>query len=965
MPRIPGTFNVSFNLEPQIKGPLDARTIVDSYADLTGFTAGNYLKNGFIVSVFDTDITKRGVYQLIDENALGATSSWMFIGANNGGSGNQGFQGPLGYQGFQGPVGITGTDGNQGFQGFQGFQGPVGITGTNGNQGFQGFQGLQGPIGITGTDGNQGFQGFQGFQGLIGITGNQGPQGFQGLQGPQGFQGRLGPQGVQGVQGVQGRQGFQGFQGLQGPQGRQGFQGYGPQGPQGTPGNSITILGSYADYAAFLAGAGASAGANVGDSWILLSDGSLYSWNGSAWFNAGQLQGPAGLNGSQGPQGRQGFQGLDGNQGRAGNFGGDSLQWNIGSFSAAPGAGVGIINFNQTFTTSTALYLSLTDATGASATSWLTSLGSSTNTIKGNIRICKPNKTDEFSDFQITGVSIAVGYATLSVSSVASFGSLATGSATMITFARAGDIGPQGFQGPIGITGTNGNQGFQGFQGPLGITGTNGTNGNQGFQGFQGPIGITGTNGTNGNQGFQGFQGPIGITGITGITGTNGNQGFQGFQGPIGITGTNGTNGNQGFQGPQGRQGVQGPVGITGTNGTNGNQGFQGFQGPIGITGTNGTNGNQGFQGFQGLQGPIGITGTDGTNGNQGFQGFQGAQGTQGFQGGSGITTIYKDAPLTGDGTLVGDPLKLAYNTDFTLTTTNVTPSGANGLSLNLAATTIVAPTIASRWTMYKADGSTLFGPVTIASSSGVVSSTGPVSSSAAITVPTGTRIGLTAAASIPAAIAGQGAPTAITGNFTFTPSPPTFYPGTSSILVANGLTANTTYSILLSKPKTGLITSGSSAPFQIVRATGNDTSQSVSTSVTFSDIFYYGYLQIGPVGLAIPQGTVDAITPVQIQGLTGGYRYGGKAQSSLAVNDSSGAGRGAGWRFIFAYPSVGSSVVSSITSVGDLIPNITASFIKATSTVSIVTVAGATYSYYVYIASQDNSYAGKTFTIT
>jgi len=110
MARTPGTFPVSFNLEPRIKGPLDARTIVDTYDDLTGFTAGNYLKNGFIVSVFDPLPSKRGVYQLIDETNLGATASWVLIGAN----------------GPQGASGSIGTNGNQGFQGPQGFQGSTG-----------------------------------------------------------------------------------------------------------------------------------------------------------------------------------------------------------------------------------------------------------------------------------------------------------------------------------------------------------------------------------------------------------------------------------------------------------------------------------------------------------------------------------------------------------------------------------------------------------------------------------------------------------------------------------------------------------------------------------------------------------------------------------------------------------------------------------------------------------------------
>jgi hypothetical protein len=123
----------------------------------------------------------------------------------------------------------------------------------------------------------------------------------------------VGPQGPQGVQGEQGVQGVQGPQGIQGETGE-----------QGTAGNSVTILGSYADLAAFNAGAGSLPGANIGDAWILLSDGSLMTWNGTAWFDAGDIKGPQGDQGPQGiqgPQGEQGIQGVQGIQGIAGGFG--------------------------------------------------------------------------------------------------------------------------------------------------------------------------------------------------------------------------------------------------------------------------------------------------------------------------------------------------------------------------------------------------------------------------------------------------------------------------------------------------------------------------------------------------------------------------------------------------------------------------------------------------------------------
>lgn len=105
-----------------------------------------------------------------------------------------------------------------------------------------------------------------------------------------------------------------GAQGPMGPQGPQGIQGI--QGPKGDTGAALTVLGSYPDLAAFLAGAGGSPG-NAGEAWIIESDGSLYIWNTAinAWEDVGDLQGPQG---PQGPQGIQGVQGIQGIQGPAG-----------------------------------------------------------------------------------------------------------------------------------------------------------------------------------------------------------------------------------------------------------------------------------------------------------------------------------------------------------------------------------------------------------------------------------------------------------------------------------------------------------------------------------------------------------------------------------------------------------------------------------------------------------------------
>lgn len=116
---------------------------------------------------------------------------------------------------------------------------------------------------------------------------------------------------------VVGPQGPQGIQGEQGPQGVEG-----PQGIQGETGAALTVLGSYPDLAAFLAGAGGSPGL-PGEAWLLESDGSLMIWNTAtnAWEDVGDLQGPQGIQGIQGPQGEQGIQGIQGIQGPVGPSG--------------------------------------------------------------------------------------------------------------------------------------------------------------------------------------------------------------------------------------------------------------------------------------------------------------------------------------------------------------------------------------------------------------------------------------------------------------------------------------------------------------------------------------------------------------------------------------------------------------------------------------------------------------------
>ncbi|BAV09407.1 hypothetical protein SAMN05421788_101843 [Filimonas lacunae] len=80
MAREKGSFSFSGNLEVAKKGALDARTFCPTYADLLAFTSANFIYNGHLVSVWDTDVSKRGLYRCINENDLSNAASWQKVG---------------------------------------------------------------------------------------------------------------------------------------------------------------------------------------------------------------------------------------------------------------------------------------------------------------------------------------------------------------------------------------------------------------------------------------------------------------------------------------------------------------------------------------------------------------------------------------------------------------------------------------------------------------------------------------------------------------------------------------------------------------------------------------------------------------------------------------------------------------------------------------------------------------------
>ena len=91
--RTTGTFNRSSNFEPLLKAPLDARQVVNTFADLTDpsswtDSAGNvWLYNGAIVGIANDPSTSRnGVYVLLDVTHYNLTSSWLHASSGSGGA---------------------------------------------------------------------------------------------------------------------------------------------------------------------------------------------------------------------------------------------------------------------------------------------------------------------------------------------------------------------------------------------------------------------------------------------------------------------------------------------------------------------------------------------------------------------------------------------------------------------------------------------------------------------------------------------------------------------------------------------------------------------------------------------------------------------------------------------------------------------------------------------------------------
>lgn len=257
-----------------------------------------------------------------------------------------GAKGEKGDQGIQGIQGVAGTNGAKGDKGDVGLTGSIGLTGAKGDKG---------DIGLTGLAGTNGLDGAKGDTGAKGDKGDQGIQGFKGDTGLTGADGAIGVQGPQGIQGIQGETGLRGIQGEIGPQGSIGFTG-----EKGADGTGVSIKGSF-DNTSQLPASGAD-----GDAYLI--SGNLHVWNGTAWVNVGNIQGPQGLIGLTGATGSQGIQGVKGDKGDQGIQGIQGLKGDTGA-KGDTGSFNGDITADQVTETATRKFQTPTQSAYNDATS--------------------------------------------------------------------------------------------------------------------------------------------------------------------------------------------------------------------------------------------------------------------------------------------------------------------------------------------------------------------------------------------------------------------------------------------------------------------------------------------------------------------------------------------------------------------------------------------------------------------
>jgi hypothetical protein len=226
-----------------------------------------------------------------------------------------------------------------------------------------------------------------------------------------------------------------------GPTGSIGFTGpTGPTGPAGLDGSGVTILGTVADEASL-----PSTGNNIGDAYVV--SGELYTWDGTAWQNIGQIQGPTGATGPTGERGADSF--IEGPTGPTGPTG------------ATGSAGIGYDGVT----------LDINSYSGGTLIGTLNKIGAF---IAGSVvRVINAANPASYADGTVISLEPS-GLISISIFFDQTGGFLASFTDPKVTISAVqGSTGPTGQTGPTGATGATGETGPTGATGATGLVAAN------------------------------------------------------------------------------------------------------------------------------------------------------------------------------------------------------------------------------------------------------------------------------------------------------------------------------------------------------------------------------------------------------------------------------------------------------------------------------------------------------------
>lgn len=200
--------------------------------------------------------------------------------------------------------------------------------------------------------------------------------------------------------------------------------------------------------------------------------------------------GATGATGPQGGVGATGATGPDGATGPTGARGQDAgVPWTYNTGGGTPPASGACTANSGNWNSITTFNLSETALGGANVANYVQSWDDSSSTVKGYIIVADKVADGTWALYQVTSVSDAGEYDTVSVTYIAGSGVPTNNDVFKFQFIRTGD------KGATGATGSTGGVGATGASGAAGGVGATGPSGSAGAAGATGPTGPTGPTG--------------------------------------------------------------------------------------------------------------------------------------------------------------------------------------------------------------------------------------------------------------------------------------------------------------------------------------------------------------------------------------------------------------------------------------------------------------------------------------